>query len=1320
MTINYINTGTSPNKGDGDTLRTAFSKINANFGFLSTATGALPTALYNGTWTFALTSTGTVTLNGEPFVSGGTSIGVIQSATAPIGNTGTVWYDTVGGRSYVYYDGAWVDANPAIEPSTATDLSAVAQDIIPALDKQYNLGSPSHQWKSLYVSTNTIYIGGIPLSVDTATNTLLVAGSQVTGSGSATTSTLVNNGLSISFNSAGHLVFPAGSEHYDLGAGDSILAHAFSVNGNEWSFDSTGGTTLPGDLNFTYGGAIFEGGNGLPGRSWQTGLNIVGAVDNGTYTPIRIYAHGGDGKGFHMGAINVKNDRVEIYGDLVNDSVGTFWTFKNDGSLAVPNHLHVPVAGGAHDRIKLYDFADNAKINYAIGTEANYIWTSVDATTAGFKWYAGTGVALTLLGDGTLTLSNGVKLDIGTANKFAIDQSTTNYIDLRDGSGRGFYTDTSGYTLRSNSGYSWIYDPNGILNLPNSITGSALIQSTSSIKINPDGFTTTFGSDGKVTIPGEIRSIAGVGDVVIESNNGTTHTWTFGGNGNITFPDTTVQTTAWNDAAFMASMASYDGAVAFNTATVGVGGLVVNGPVQFNGPFTFEGTATVINSNSGTFYGDVNGVGALYAGVAGSTQLPATVFQSAADVNDYIQNNFQNLNHGTQASTEWVATNDTGNDSNNYIDMGIAGHGWDGTQANSVGTAAGPSDSWVYTQGTVSSSEGGNLILGTIKDGKAVKILAGSNGASSVVAQFDAGGMTLTTGTGITFADGTHQATAISSSGTVVLSTLNVTNLSATNITINGQSISAGVTKITAGTGTHVSTTTGALTLWVDSFNTGTLVAQAVTALSIPYANVTGTPNLSGYALSSQVSTLQITVNNLTNTVSTLTTTATVQSLIANSLTNYATQSYITSQGYLTSSTVNQYVTSGISTASVAALIANSLTNYATQSFVTGQGYATTATVNSLIANSLTNYTTTASVNALIVNSLTNYATQSYVTTRGYLTTVTSVAYATTSSSAQVVTSAAQPTITSVGTLTSLSVAGNVTANKYYGDGSSLTNITVTQQANIVGVQQNVTLVAGSYSYLFDNTGTFTMPTNGDIVVPGATANISVGNTVYAATTGTTGGYAFVAGPGASSQAALLLQGAPGVAANMAIRDNSTVSSSIYYDVSIGGTNNGTHQFRGTSSYTQYAQIDRYGINLPTRPAFRVYGAGTTNNLSTTQNTNGILNGNNFAVDYNQGTALSTSTGVFTAPVAGLYSIHLVARITSNSAGQAQVTVIKNNGLGSQANQVMWETGPNPSINHFGASTISKLAAGDTLVLKVALGTINFDANDSWSVAYIG
>ena len=72
MSINYINTGSSANKGDGDTLRTAFSKINANFEYLSTATGA------GGTGTYVLPVATTNSLGG---VKSGVSILVSNSGT---------------------------------------------------------------------------------------------------------------------------------------------------------------------------------------------------------------------------------------------------------------------------------------------------------------------------------------------------------------------------------------------------------------------------------------------------------------------------------------------------------------------------------------------------------------------------------------------------------------------------------------------------------------------------------------------------------------------------------------------------------------------------------------------------------------------------------------------------------------------------------------------------------------------------------------------------------------------------------------------------------------------------------------------------------------------------------------------------------------------------------------------------------------------------------------------------------------------------------------------------------------------------------------
>jgi hypothetical protein len=50
----------------------------------------------------------------------------------------------------------------------------------------------------------------------------------------------------------------------------------------------------------------------------------------------------------------------------------------------------------------------------------------------------------------------------------------------------------------------------------------------------------------------------------------------------------------------------------------------------------------------------------------------------------------------------------------------------------------------------------------------------------------------------------------------------------------------------------------------------------------------------------------------------------------------------------------------------------------------------------------------------------------------------------------------------------------------------------------------------------------------------------------------------------------------------------------------------------------------------------------------------------------------------------------------------------------------MLEWAANTTVNHIGGSTISKLAVGDTLKAVVFMGSASFDANDNFSVAYIG
>ena len=43
-------------------------------------------------------------------------------------------------------------------------------NIVPSANAVYSLGSVTNQWKSLFVSNNTIYVGGVPLSIDTTGN----------------------------------------------------------------------------------------------------------------------------------------------------------------------------------------------------------------------------------------------------------------------------------------------------------------------------------------------------------------------------------------------------------------------------------------------------------------------------------------------------------------------------------------------------------------------------------------------------------------------------------------------------------------------------------------------------------------------------------------------------------------------------------------------------------------------------------------------------------------------------------------------------------------------------------------------------------------------------------------------------------------------------------------------------------------------------------------------------------------------------------------------------------------------------------------------
>ena len=117
--------------------------------------------------------------------AGNSLVYVPTTDTAPShDHNGLLWFNTEDGRAYIRYNHQWVDANPPVIPAVSTYLDGlvvegqtissidyvesavkIGGDLIPDEDLMYNLGSPTNQWKHLYVDSHTIYMGGKAVSL---------------------------------------------------------------------------------------------------------------------------------------------------------------------------------------------------------------------------------------------------------------------------------------------------------------------------------------------------------------------------------------------------------------------------------------------------------------------------------------------------------------------------------------------------------------------------------------------------------------------------------------------------------------------------------------------------------------------------------------------------------------------------------------------------------------------------------------------------------------------------------------------------------------------------------------------------------------------------------------------------------------------------------------------------------------------------------------------------------------------------------------------------------------------------------------------------
>jgi len=201
---------------------------------------------------------------------------------------------------------------------SSPNLSAVNEHILPALNLTYDLGTTSSQWRSLYVGTSTIYLGGTSLSV--ANGAITVNGNTVTG---GTTSTLVSGTSTISLSSTGTLTLPAGGTIAEGGGftGAIRLTPAGGANDNQaLLIYPTAGAPEGDHIHLTAGGGATE-----------------------------LYL----GNDYHYVKL-VDGGNVEVKATTANFSDTAAWTFGTDGSLASDDEFTIKAPNGVPTSVYAY------------------------------------------------------------------------------------------------------------------------------------------------------------------------------------------------------------------------------------------------------------------------------------------------------------------------------------------------------------------------------------------------------------------------------------------------------------------------------------------------------------------------------------------------------------------------------------------------------------------------------------------------------------------------------------------------------------------------------------------------------------------------------------------------------------------------------------------------------------------------------------------------------------------------------------------------------------------------------------------------------
>jgi hypothetical protein len=322
MAKQNINVGTTANDKKGDSLRAAFQKVNANFTELYKAVGLADTGQDT-----ALT-----------FV--GSTIGTDDSSSIVIDRATTI-----------------------------TSNLNVGGNIVPQTALGGDLGSSTLPWRSLYVSNNTIYIGGTAVGID-ANGNLTTNGTIVGGSGSI--GNITNGGIFgitdpntlKSSDSVAFINFASGEGGGELalGTNDGSLV-VITTDGGASTFEFTADNGA-GSIKFPDNTVQSTAYNPNSIRS-EGDINIEINLSDST---LHRWSFGEDGDLILPAGGDIKNSTgTSVLGGSVSSLVNGAYTASlgNTGALTLPAGGVISEGGGISGAIRLKP-AGGANANQAL------------------------------------------------------------------------------------------------------------------------------------------------------------------------------------------------------------------------------------------------------------------------------------------------------------------------------------------------------------------------------------------------------------------------------------------------------------------------------------------------------------------------------------------------------------------------------------------------------------------------------------------------------------------------------------------------------------------------------------------------------------------------------------------------------------------------------------------------------------------------------------------------------------------------------------------------------------------------------------------